>query len=74
VHRRDFRALRACDERGLSLSRHGHVAFREGRCFQVFMFSEKEHAKILRAGVRRRAMYPSGKGKGAVGAVEEGDE
>jgi hypothetical protein len=41
------------------------VAFREGRCFQVFIFSEKEHAEIFRAGVRRRAMYPSEKGKGA---------
>jgi hypothetical protein len=62
----NFHALRTfCDERGLSLSRHGHSANFEGQFFQVFMFAEEEHAEMFRARFGGERMHPSERGKGA---------
>ena len=61
-----FHALRRfCGERGLSLSRHGHSANRDGQFFQVFMFAEEEHAEIFREAFGGERMSPSERGKGA---------
>jgi hypothetical protein len=62
----NFHALRAfCNERGLSLSRHGHSAIRDGRFFQVFMFAEDAHAEAFREAFGGERMHPSERGKGA---------
>jgi hypothetical protein len=39
---RDF-----CEQRKLSLSRHGHSVVQQGAFYQVFMFAEEEHAEIF---------------------------
>ena len=69
----NFHALRTfCDERGLSLSRHGHSVNCDGQFYQVFMFAEEEHAEMFRSAVRRRADASLREGQGrALGAVEE---
>jgi hypothetical protein len=62
----NFHALRAfCEERRLSLSRHGHSVVRDGALYQVFMFAEEEHAEIFRAEFGGERMHPSERGKGA---------
>jgi hypothetical protein len=62
----NFHALRKfCEERGLSLSRHGHSLNRDGQAFQVFMFAEEEHAETFRETFGSQRMHPSEKGKGA---------
>lgn len=62
----NFHALRTfCDERGLSLSRHGHSVNCDGQFYQVFMFAEEEHAEIFRAEFGGERMHPSERGKGA---------
>jgi hypothetical protein len=66
VRRREFPcAAEFCDERGLSLSNHGHSVNRDGQFFQVFMFAEEEHAEIFRAEFGGERMHPSERGKGA---------
>jgi hypothetical protein len=61
-----FHALRKfCEERGLSLSRHGHSVNCDGRFFQVFMFAEEEHAEIFRSAFGGERMHTSERGKGA---------
>jgi hypothetical protein len=58
--------LRAfCDERGLSLSSHGHSVVSDGAFYQVFMFAEEEHAEIFREEFGGERMHPEEKGKGA---------
>ncbi|WP_425905733.1 hypothetical protein [Nitrobacter sp. TKz-YC02] len=62
----NYRWLRSfCDERGLSLSRHGHSVAREHKRYQVFMFAEEEHAEIFREAFGGERMHPPEKGKGA---------
>ncbi len=62
----NFHALRKfCNERGLSLSNHGHSVNRDGHFFQVFMFAEEEHAEIFREAFGGERMHPSERGKGA---------
>jgi hypothetical protein len=53
------------DERGLSLSPHGHSVVSNGAFYQVFMFAEEEHAEIFRAAFGGERMRPEEKGKGA---------
>jgi hypothetical protein len=54
-----------CDERGLSLSPHGHSVVSDGAFYQVFMFAEEEHAEMFREEFGGERMRPSEKGKGA---------
>jgi hypothetical protein len=62
----NFHTLRNfCEERGLSLSRHGHSVTWEHEWYQVFMFAEEEHAEIFRKEFGGERMHPSEKGKGA---------
>jgi hypothetical protein len=43
--RQHFRARRDfCEQRKLSLPRHGHSVVHQGAFYQVFMFAEEEHA------------------------------
>jgi hypothetical protein len=53
-----------CDERGLSLSRHGHTVVWEHNFDQVFMFATDQDAEIFRAAFDGERMPPSEKGKG----------
>ena len=60
-----FHTLRKfCDERGLSLSRHGHSVMRENKFYQVFLFAVEEHAEMVRTEFGGERMHPSEKGKG----------
>ena len=62
----NFHALPTfCDERGLSLSRHGHSVNCDGQFYQVFMFAEEEHAEMFRARFGGERMHPPERGKGA---------
>jgi hypothetical protein len=62
----NYEKLRAfCDERGLSLSRHGHSVNRGGRFFQVFMFAEEQHADTFCKTFGGERMHPTERGKGA---------
>ena len=61
----NFHTLRnLCEERGLSLSRHGHSVMSENTFYQVFMFAVEEHAEVFRAQFGGARMHPSEKGKG----------
>ncbi|MDR6305643.1 hypothetical protein GGQ85_003367 [Nitrobacter vulgaris] len=61
-----YENLRAfSEERGLSLSPHGHSVAREHEWYQVFMFAVEEHAEIFRAAFGGERMHPSERGKGA---------
>jgi hypothetical protein len=60
----NFHALRNfCEERGLSLSPHGHSVMRENTFYQVVLFAEEEHAEIFRKEFGGERMHPSEKGK-----------
>jgi hypothetical protein len=56
---RDF-----CEQRGLSLSRHGHSVTHQSEYYQVFMFADDEHADIFCTQFGGERMEPSEKGKG----------
>lgn len=56
---RDF-----CDERFLSLSRHGHSVMRENQHYQVFMFAEEKHAEVFCKQFGGERMQPSQRGRG----------
>ncbi len=61
-----FHALRTfCEERGLSLSRHGHSVNCDGQFYQVFMFAEEDHAKMFCKQFGGERMHPSERGKRA---------
>jgi hypothetical protein len=51
-----FHELRSfCEERGLSLSRHGPTVVWDHNIYQVFMFATDQDAEIFRAASRVRA-------------------
>jgi hypothetical protein len=61
----NYQTLRTfCEERGLSLSKHGHSVMSEHGFYQVFMFVHEEHAETFRAEFGGERMHPSEKGKG----------
>lgn len=61
-HFHDLRTF--CEERGLSLSRHGHTVVWEHNFYQVFMFAADEDAEVFRAAFDGERMHPSEKGTG----------
>jgi hypothetical protein len=62
----NFHALRKfCDERGLSVSRHGHSVVSNGVLYQVFLFAEEKDADIFCKAFGGERMHPSERGKGA---------
>jgi hypothetical protein len=65
---RDF-----CEQRKLSLSRHGHSVVHHGAFYQVFMFAEEEHAEIIGLHPSRRAKEPIGR-NGRTGTVTLGND
>jgi hypothetical protein len=61
-HFGEFRTF--CEERGLSLSRHGHTVVWEHNFYQVFMFATDEDAEIFCGAFEGERMHPSEKGRG----------
>jgi hypothetical protein len=61
----NFHKLRKfCEDRKLSLSRHGHaVTWRHGY-YQVFMFADEEHAAVFSKEFGGEPMHPNERGKG----------
>ena len=56
----NYQALRDfCQERKLSLSRHGHSVTWQGQSFQVFMFAEKIDAEVFSKEFDGERMHPS---------------
>jgi hypothetical protein len=53
-----------CEERGLSLSNHGHSVTWEHNFYQVFMFASEEHAETFCKEFDGERMHPSEKGTG----------
>lgn len=53
-----------CQERDLSLSRHGHSLNSEGQFFQVFMFGQEDDAEVFRKEFGGVRMNPAEKGRG----------
>jgi hypothetical protein len=58
------RLRRFCEERKLSLSRHGHCVSWHREFYQVFMFADEEHSKIFCEEFGGELMRPSERGKG----------
>ena len=60
-----FQKLRAfCEERRLSLSRHGHTVVWQHNIYQVFMFATDADAEVFREAFDGERMHPSEKGTG----------
>ena len=55
---------RFCEDRKLSLSRHGHSVTWQRQYFQVFMFAVEEDAEVFRKEFGGETMHPSERGKG----------
>jgi hypothetical protein len=55
---------RYCEDRKLSLSRHGHAVTWRHEYYQVFMFANEEHAETFRNEFGGEVMHPSEKGRG----------
>jgi hypothetical protein len=61
----NFHKLRRfCEDRKLSLSRHGHCVTWRREYYQVFMFAEEADAEIFRNEFGGERMHPSERGKG----------
>jgi hypothetical protein len=61
----NFHKLRRfCEDRKLSLSRHGHSVTWRYEYYQVFMFASDEHARIFSKEFGGELMHPSERGKG----------
>jgi hypothetical protein len=55
---------RFCEDRKLSLSRHGHSVVWRKEWYQVFMFAEATDAEVFRNEFGGEPMHPSERGKG----------
>jgi hypothetical protein len=63
-----FHELRSfCEERRLSLSRHGHPVVWEHNIYQVCMFASDEDAEVFRQAFDGEGMHPSEKGRASIG-------
>jgi hypothetical protein len=55
---------RFCEDKKLSLSRHGHTVTWQHEYYQVFMFADEEDAEIFCQEFGAEPMHPSERGKG----------
>lgn len=62
----NFHMLRGfCEQRGLSLSWHGHSVTHRSQYYQIFMFRRGRPRRHLLQRVRRRTHAPVGEGYGS---------